>query len=161
MLLIVAASNGHNLALAGELSRIASELGIEHELLDIVDLGWPLYAPGVEPPADFAEVDARFHRARGFVVCAPEYNGSIPPTLTSLIAWLSVSGEDFRAVFNGKPAGIATFSGGGGQKVLVAMRLQLSHLGCNVVGRELLTNKARPLAGDSARAVLEQVARGM
>jgi len=161
MLLILTASNGRNLALATELSRIASELELEHEVIDIVDLGWPLYAPGVEAPADFSEVDRRFHAARAFVVCAPEYNGSIPPTLTSLIAWLSVAGEDFRSVFNGKPAAVATYSGGGGQKVLVAMRLQLSHLGCNVVGRELLTNKTRPLNEESARVVLEQVARGL
>jgi len=64
-------------------------------------------------------------------------------------------------VFNGKPAAVATYSGGGGQKVLVAMRLQLSHLGCNVVGRELLTNKAKPLNEEAARTVLGQVARGL
>jgi NAD(P)H-dependent FMN reductase len=161
MLLILAASNGQNLALAQELARLAGELEIEHEVLDLVELGWPLFAPGVESPANFEELDALFQRARGFLVCAPEYNGSTPPTLSSLIAWLSVSCQDFRAVFNGKPAAIATFSGGGGQKVLFAMRLQLAHLGCNVLGRELLTNKNRPLAEESARAVLEQLERAV
>ena len=66
-------------------------------------------------------------------------------------------------VFNGKPAAVATYSGGGGQKACTEgiMRLQLSHLGCNVVGRELLTNKAKPLNEEAARTVLGQVARGL
>ena len=31
-----------------------------------------------------------------WVICAPEYNGSIPPVFTSTLAWLSVQGDDFR-----------------------------------------------------------------
>lgn len=161
MLLICAASNGKNLALAQELARLAGELGIEHQLLDLVDLDWPLFTPArkeVGPPEDFERIDALFHAARAFVFCAPEYNGSIPPSLTSVIAWLSVVGDDFRALFNRKPSALATHSGGGGQKVLVAMRLQLSHLGSNVLGRELMTNPRKPLNEESARDVLGQLA---
>ena len=47
-----------------------------------------------------------------WVICAPEYNGSIPPILSNFIAWLSISGDDFRNLFNGQPIAIATFSGG-------------------------------------------------
>lgn len=164
MLLICTASNGKNLDLARELSRVAGELGIEHQLLDLVELDWPLYTPERQkagPPEEFERIDALFHAAQGFVFCAPEYNGSIPPSLTSLIAWLSVAGPDFRKLFNGKPSAVATHSGGGGQKVLVAMRLQLSHLGSNVVGREILTNPHKALNEDSARSVLGQVASAM
>jgi len=55
--------------------------------------------------------------------------------------------------------GLATRSGGGGQKVLVAMRLQFSHLGCNVLGRELVTNSSKPLNEEAARGVLAQMGR--
>lgn len=164
MLLICTASNGKNLVLAQELARLAGELSIEHQLLDLVDLDWPLYTPARQEsgaPEDFASIDALFHSARAFVFCAPEYNGSIPPALTSLIAWLSVAGDDFRTLFNGKPSALATHSGGGGQKVLVAMRLQLSHLGSNVLGRELITNKGKPLNEDSARQILGQLASAL
>ena len=88
---------------------------------------------------------------------APEYNGSIPPTLSNTIAWLSTQTDDFRSLFTLKPVAIATHSGGGGQKVLVAMRLQLGHLGATVLGRELLTTSKKPLNEQSARAVLEQL----
>jgi chromate reductase len=87
------------------------------------------------------------------VICAPEYNGSIPPVLTSAIAWLSVQGEDFRSLFNGRPIAIATHSGGGGHTVLTALRLQLAHLGAQVVGRQLVSNNAKP-AKDSSIADL-------
>ena len=78
------------------------------------------------------------------MVCTPEYNGSIPPVLTSAIAWLSVQGDDFRTLFNGRPVAMATHSGGGGYTVLTALRLQLAHLGAHVVGRQLVSNKSQP-----------------
>jgi NAD(P)H-dependent FMN reductase len=88
-------------------------------------------------PELMAELSGSFTRATGFFFAAPEYNGSIPPTLSNAIAWLSTETQDFRAVFNHKPAVIATHSGGGGQKLLTSLRIQLSHLGVNVLGREL------------------------
>jgi NAD(P)H-dependent FMN reductase len=73
--------------------------------------------------------------------------------LTSAIAWLSVQGDDFRALFNGRPIAIATHSGGGGHTLLIALRLQLAHLGAHVVGRQLVSNNASP-AKDSSIADL-------
>ena len=43
-----------------------------------------------------------------------------------------------------RPIAIATHSGGGGHTVLAALRLQLAHLGAQVVGRQLVSNKANP-----------------
>ena len=161
MILICAASNGANLELAQRLASLCEELGLEHDLLDVVALGWPLYTreqDGQGAPGDFEAVAERFHRATAYVVCAPEYNGSIPPALTSLVAWLSVADEDFRALFNGKAAVIASHSGGGGAKVMFAMRSMLAHLGADVLGRELLTNKQKPLNEDAARALMGRLA---
>jgi NAD(P)H-dependent FMN reductase len=83
------------------------------------------------------------------VICTPEYNGSIPPVLTSAIAWLSVQGDDFRALFNGRPVAIATHSGGGGTTVMAALRLQLAHLGAHVVGRQLVSNSTHAAKDES------------
>lgn len=158
MLLIIAASTGGNLALAHQFAGLCTELGIEHEVLDVAGLGWPMYTPAAHaqgPPQGFESLAARFHGARAYLVCAPEYNGSIPPALTSLIAWLSVADEDFRKLFNGKPVVLASHSGGGGQKVMVAMRLQLAHLGADVLGREFLCNGQKGLNEEAAREVLQ------
>ena len=102
------------------------------------------------------DLNGSFRSAEGFVFCAPEYNGSIPPSLTNAIAWLSRASDDFRALFNGRPAGLATHSGGGGTKVMMAMRIQLAHLGANVLGREILTNRKRELSVAAAQSILDQ-----
>jgi NAD(P)H-dependent FMN reductase len=94
-----------------------------------------------------------------FSLLSPEYNGSIPPILTNAIAWLSTSSDDFRALFNGKLAALGTYSGGHGQKVLMAIRIQLSHLGCHVLGRELQANSKKPLQDRSIEAVLSELVR--
>ena len=164
MLMICTASSGENRRLALRLHELTDDLGIPAHLMDLTEYDVPLYTPARDDegaPQSVALLSAAFASADGFFVCAPEYNGSIPPTLTNAIAWMSTQTDDFRALFNGKPVAIATHSGGGGQKVLVAMRLQFSHLGCNVVGRELLTNKKKPLRDESARWILRQLQRAM
>jgi hypothetical protein len=52
---------------------------------------------------------------------------------------------------------LATHSGGGGQKVLLAMRQQLSHLGSTVLGREVLTTPQRPANPDAIAALVSQL----
>jgi hypothetical protein len=64
--------------------------------------------------------------------------------LTSAIAWLSVQGSDFRALFNGRT-------------VLTALRLQLAHLGVEVVGRQLVSNRSHPAADDSIADLIRRL----
>ena len=68
---------------------------------------------GAAAPEALAGLQALLVASPRWVICAAEYNGSIPPVLTSAIAWLSVQGSDFRALFNGRPVVIAPHSGGG------------------------------------------------
>jgi NAD(P)H-dependent FMN reductase len=96
-----------------------------------------------------AGLSQRLAAAPRWLICAPEYNGSIPPVLTSAIAWLSVQGDDFRSLFNGRPIAIATHSGGGGVEVLTVLRIQLAHLGAHVVGRQLVATGAKPAKDES------------
>ena len=161
MLLICTASSGHNLTLARRIAELADELNLPNQVVDLTKTDLPLYTPARDDagrPPTLASLEDAFSRSSGLLFVAPEYNGSIPPTLTNAIAWLSTQTDDFRSLFTLKPTAIATHSGGGGQKVLVAMRLQLSHLGATVLGRELLTNGKKPLNEASARAVLQQLA---
>ena len=160
MLLICAASNQTNLRLAETIAAAAAQLSIDHHLVDLVAAELPLYSRLTEAqgnPTQLADLEQLFQQATGFVFCAPEYNGSIPPVLSNAIAWLSVMSTDFRQIFNRKPAIIASHSGGGGQKVLIAMRLQLSHLGCNVLGREIMLNKNKPLSEAAVVDLLQQM----
>jgi chromate reductase len=146
-LLVLAASNGENLRLAKRFAAEARHQGHSSEVLDLTAVELPLFTPlaqAAEHPAALAGLEVQLRGAPRWVICAPEYNGSIPPVLTSAIAWLSVQGSDFRSLFNGRPVVIATHSGGGGHTVLAALRLQLAHLGAVVVGRQLVSTNSNP-----------------
>ena len=147
-LLVITASNGENLRLAARFAASGSRHGMAVDVLDLTELSLPLYNPRLHAsegiPAGVAELRQRLAAVPRWLICAPEYNGSIPPVLTSAIAWLSVMGDDFRHLFNGRPIAIASHSGGGGVEVLTALRIQLSHLGAHVVGRQLVANRLHP-----------------
>ena len=96
--------------------------------------------------------------AESFLVLAPEYNGSMPPVLNNA-TWLSVSTGEWRDAFNGKSVALGTFSGGAGQNVITAMRLQFAYIEPNVVGRCLTANGQKPATDDSIDAVLDQLVK--
>jgi NAD(P)H-dependent FMN reductase len=152
-LLVISASNGENLKLGQRFAAAAGRRGLRAELLDLTAEPLPLYTARRQAeqgiPPELAALSARLAAAPRWVICAPEYNGSIPPVLTNAIAWLSVADPDFRALFNGRPVVIATHSGGGGFTMLTALRLQLAHLGAHVVGRQLVANGQRPAQDES------------
>ena len=158
--LVIAASNGENLKLAGRFASQARELSKSAEVLDLTTIDLPLFTPSAKErgiPEAVAPLQKQLMAAQRWVICAHEYNGSIPPSLTNAIAWLSVAGEDFRALFNGQPIAIATFSGGGGMELLLSLRIQLTHLGAQVVGRQLLSNYSKPAKDDSITDLLQRL----
>ena len=160
-LLVMSASNGENLKLAKRFIQIGEELGAKAELLDLTSLDLPLYNPrihaqkGIPPLAQ--SLSTQLNAIPRWVICAPEYNGSIPPVFTSTLAWLSVQGEDFRNLFNGRPIAMASFSGGGGMELLLSLRIQLTHLGAQVVGRQLMSNNNKPAKDDSIEDLLKRL----
>ena len=160
-LLIITASNGENLKLAKRFTEIGTKLGKTTELLDLTTLDLPLYNPrthtqqGIPPLAKSLSIKLR--SISHWVICAPEYNGSIPPVFTSALAWLSVQESDFRNLFNGRPIAMATFSGGGGMELLLSMRIQLTHLGAQVVGRQLMSNNNKPAKDESIEDLLKRL----
>lgn len=159
-MLILSATKGNNLDLAHAFASQATVKGLSSEVIALPDLQMRMFDStnkdqGAGEGLD--KLEQALKRHSGLVVCAPEYNGSIPPILSNAMAWLSVSTADFRALFNTRPVVVATHSGGGGQKVLVAMRLQFAHLGCTVLGRELMTNPQKPANPESIAALVAQL----
>ena len=159
--LVITASNGENLKLAERFQASTRSLGQKAELLDLTTLDLPLFTPRAQAahgiPTAIAPLQKLLATTPRWVICAPEYNGSIPPCLSNAIAWLSVQGDDFRGLFNGRPIAIATHSGGGGMEALISMRIQLAHLGAEVVGRQLLSNYAKPANDDSIDDLLQRL----
>ena len=162
LLLFCTATDGENLRLCERAFARAETFGIKGQLLDLSAADLPLFASfkGDKPdPSAMAPIVEAFTQATGFFFAAPEYNGLIPPSLVNAITWLSIESDDFRAMFNNKPAVIATHSGGPGQKALMAMRMQLSHLGVNVLGRELSAKNGSDVAEASIDDVLQRIKR--
>ena len=160
--LVITASNGKNLMLADRFAVAARTLGQQAAVLDLTSVDLPLFTPramAAGTPAGLADLEARLNAAPRWVICAPEYNGSIPPVLTNAIAWLSVQSNDFRTLFNGRPIAMATRSGGGGHTVMAALRLQLAHLGAHVVGRQLVSNSTHPAKDDTITDLLQRLQR--
>ena len=118
-LLVITASNGENLKLAHRFLTEGKKLGYSCQLLDLTESSndLPIFNPRHnstdKAPENLQSINTQMESHSHWVICAPEYNGSIPPILTNAIAWLSVQGKDFRSLFNERPIAIASFSGGG------------------------------------------------
>lgn len=158
---ILVASSNNNLKLGKRLVEISDELKVETELIDLVDLNLPLYNTIEQEkngiPENVKLLAEKILSLKAFIVVAPEYNGVMPAVLNNAMAWTSVSTDDWRDAFNEKVVGLATHSGGGGTKVLQAMRIQFQHLGANILARELLTSYEKSLNEDSAKNMITQL----
>ena len=148
-LIIISASCGKNLELSQKFLEKSNELKLSAEILDLTTVNIPLFNPRIHSkeniPIEIVNIKKKLFTTEKWIICAPEYNGSIPPILSNFIAWLSISGDDFRNLFNGQPIAIATFSGGIGLELLTSLRIQLVHLGSQVLGRQLLSSYNKPI----------------
>lgn len=160
---IVTASEVKNLELAKNFQATLENLGATVSFINLLDLDLPLYTSRTEQlhKGDVLLKDhlETFTKTQGFVFIAPEYNGSTPPVFTNFLAWLSRSSKDWRSFLNGKPAVIATYSGGGGNHVLMAMRSQLAFIGMNVLGRQILTHSNKALDEKSLTTVSQELVK--
>ena len=147
-LVFIQASDGNNAALAKEVEAYAVEMGHEVEHVSLNAYDFPVYTVAREKATPVLEgledLKTVLEDGDAWFVFAPEYNGSYPPVLNNAIAWLSRDGDDFRRLFRDRTVALGTHSGGGGQHVIMAMRMQFSFLGCVVLGRSLVTNKKNP-----------------
>ena len=90
-LIVLTASNGENLKLAERFVQAAAVQKASAELIDLTQLDLPLFTPRVQAAGagpDLANLHDKLHQISRWVICAPENNGSIPPSLTNALAWL-------------------------------------------------------------------------
>ncbi len=160
-LIIISASCGKNLELSQKFLDKSNELKLSAEILDLTTVDIPLFNPRIHNkeniPIEIIEIKKKLFSIEKWIICAPEYNGSIPPILSNFIAWLSVSGDDFRNLFNGQPIAIATFSGGVGLELLTSLRIQLVHLGSQVLGRQLLSSFSKPIETKTIEDIIKRL----
>ena len=162
-IIIISASCGKNLELSQKFLEKSNEMKISSEILDLTTLDIPLFNPRIHNneniPVKILEIKEKLFATEKWIICAPEYNGSIPPILTNFIAWLSISGDDFRNLFNGQPIAIATFSGGVGLELLTSLRIQLVHLGSQVLVRQLFASFSKPIDSKTIEDIIQRLSQ--
>lgn len=158
-ILLISATPRSNHELAKQIAAEAPN-DVETAIIVLEELDIPLYSPSAEAagiPKAIFELTEKMSRAGAYVFVAPEYNGSLPPVLNNAIAWISRSTKDWRHNFSGKFAVVATMSGGGGNKVVQAMRTQLEHLGTTVHSHALVCSSQKALNPESANRVMSDL----
>ena len=154
-ILIISATKGNNLFLA---KKIGNYVSIDNKIISLEDFEMPLYVPKTKIiKTDIVELLSEiFIQSKGFIFCAPEYNGGSPPILTNAITWLSLITDNWRSTFENKKAIIATHSGGAGFKFLTSFRSQLEHLGMIVYPRNIVVNKEKKFSDQSVKDMLNE-----
>ncbi len=164
-IVIIAGSSNKNLDHSNQFHKCLEKMNVSSEVINLVSLEIPLYTTLEESkgiPEKVYELVKQFNQAKGFVFVIPEYNGGVPPVVTSMIAWISRGGgSDWRSSFNDKPVAIATFSGGGGVPALVSLRTQLSYIGMNVLGRQVRATFKEELNMDDLEGVSKALVRSI
>ena len=158
---LIAAGDGKNMELALKFKEMAEEMGHSTDVMDLMGLEWPvitnkLMKEGYKPEGAKDLMD-RLGEADGWVCIAPEYNGGMPSSLNNTVAWMSIFWNDFREVFNSRKVGLATHSGGGGDHVIMAMRQMFSYLGCNLIGRAVISNKNKEANPEAMERIIREI----
>ena len=159
---MITATSDNNRALAEKFADSAREMGHEADIIDLVELDMPMFSVArskeLETVPGMAELKAAMSDADSWMIIAPEYNGSMPPTLNNAVAWLSTEWQDFRALFNRRKVGLATHSGGGGAHVIMAMRHMFSFIGADVMGRSLTSGRNKEANPETIEAMIDNLA---
>ena len=160
--LMITATSGTNLELAERFATVAREKGHDAEVVDLVEMDLPMFtvarSSDPEQKVDVSGLTQKMTDADAWIVVAPEYNGSMPPTLNNAIAWLSGDWQNFRTMCTGKPVGLATHSGGGGAHVIMAMRHMFSFIGADVMGRSLTSGRNKEANPETIDAMIDNLA---
>ena len=160
-ILIISATKGNNYLLANKLYDLLDDT-VNKKIIILEEYEVPLFVASTyksyksKYKKNISLITDELVKAEGIIICAPEYNGSIPPILTNIIAWISVSTEYWRDAFLNKVALIATNSGGPAKKFNIAIKNQLEHLGVIVIPRYIIVNSKSPLNLESATKKIKQ-----
>lgn len=160
MNLIFVSSLVKNVELSKEITSFLEEKNEKFEVINLVELDITMYDSHKEQydgiPQKIKDLASKMEKANGYIFVTPEYNFSIPPVQTNVIAWLSRIGHDFRKLFSLKYIQLATHSGSGGQDVCNAMRTQFTKLGAVVMPREIISSYQKKIEIDSLHRILTQ-----
>lgn len=108
------------------LARLKQRANVETELLDLLELNFPIMEERLhrrdDPPPGVAEFGEKIGRADSVIIVSPEYNNGYPGVLKNALDYLLPEYER-------KPIGIVTVSAGGFGGITCLAQLRLIVLG--------------------------------
>ena len=131
-----------NKRMAKHAAKIAGEMGVDANFIDLADFPMPIYNGDLEDESGLPEQAERlkklFIECDGFFITSPEYNSSFSPLLKNALDWISrksSADEEALIAFKGKVAAISAVSPGGfgGLRGLVPLRMMLGNIMVTVV----------------------------
>jgi NAD(P)H-dependent FMN reductase len=155
----------YNRLLVEVAARGAEAAGARVTRVDLREFALPLYDADAEAagglPERAAALKALFVASDGYLIAAPEYNGSLPAVLKNAIDWVSRptpgSGETpfTLAGFRGKVAGLMSASPGawGGMRGLTHLRQILGGMEVLLVPEQLAVPTAHQAFDDQGRLI--------
>ena len=147
--------------LAAAATTSLTEWGAKPTLIDLADYDTPIYHGDFEDSLGIPQCVLDFRRLvashHGLAIVTPEYNGFVTPLLLNMFCWASrpSPGDDFGAVFQGKPVALMASSPGrlGGVRVIPRLRDAVAELGMvPVPGFVTLPNAANAFNDDGRLA---------
>jgi chromate reductase len=156
-------AQSHNRALARLAAAAAEAAGANVTFVELRDLGLPLYDADLEMAEGLPPALVRFKsacvEADGYLIAAPEYNGSLSAVLKNTIDWLSRPGPQpgetpfTLAAFRGKVAGVMSASPGawGGIRGLSHVREILAGMGVLVAAEQFALPGAHQAFAEDGR----------
>ena len=160
-IIIISATSGQNYTLSKDIHSLLKELKVSVEIINLEKYDIPLFTAANYDTmkSDVGKLIDNIVSALvgsdGIVICAPEYNGNIPPIVNNMIAWISVSTPNWRDGFINKISLVASNSGGAANKYNISMKNQLEHLGSVVYPRFICVNDNNPLNIKSVKKILK------
>ena len=147
----------------------AVDAGADVTYVDLRDYPMPLYNEDDHKTEGFNETALKFQKllgeSDGFLICSPEYNGSLSGALKNAIDWASRASDEYKMieVFKGKVAAIMTESPGafGGIRCLGHLRGVLSIMFVNVLPSEIAVAKVGTMFDGNGEEMIDEKMRGI
>lgn len=147
---------------AREAMRLARELGVGAEFIDLRDYAMPVYDGDIEAssgiPDSVKKLGLKIAGADAVVISTPEYNGSIPGILKNVVDWLS---RDKPVSITGKHLLLLAASPGamGGIRALWHTRQPFEAIGVHVFPNMLGLSSAGAAFDEQGRLKEEKAAQ--
>lgn len=146
----------------------AIDAGADVTFVDLRDYPLPIYNEDDHKKEGFGEnarlLQKLFGESDGFLICSPEYNGSLPAALKNAIDWVSRKSDDYEmiGVFKGKCAAITTESPGafGGIRCLGHLRSILTLMLVNVLPSEIAVGNVSKMFDGNGEEMTDEKMRG-